>query len=59
MKDFMEDFRYCQTIAFLKTAVELTKKQIGQVLDKVMIALSICERRISLNTPEIFTNSSL
>ena len=57
MKDFMEDFRYCQTIAFLKTAVELTKKQIGQVLDKVMIALSICERRISLNTPEIFTNS--
>ena len=24
-----------------------------------MIALSICERRISLNTPEVFTNSAL
>ena len=59
MKDFMEDFRYCQTIAFLKTVVEYNKKQLTQVLDKVMIALSICERRISLNTPEIFTNTAL
>ena len=59
IKDFQEDFRYCQTIGFLKTAVDFNKATLAKNLDKVMIALSICERRIALNSDEIFTNKDL
>jgi hypothetical protein len=59
IKDFQEDFRYCQTIGFLKTAVDFNKATLAKNLDKVMIALSICERRIALNSDEIFTSKEL
>ncbi len=59
VKDFQEDYRYCQVIGFLKTAVDFNKALIAKNLDKIMIALSICERRIALNSDEIFTSKEL
>ncbi len=59
VKDFQEDYRYCQVIGFLKTAVDFNKAMIAKNLDKIMIALSICERRIALNSDEIFTSKEL
>ena len=59
MKDFQEDFRYCQTIGFLKSALDFNKATLAKNLDKVMIALSICERRIAINSSEVFTSKEL
>jgi hypothetical protein len=43
----------------LKTAVDFNKATLAKNLDKVMIALSICERRIALNSDDIFTSKEL
>jgi hypothetical protein len=59
LKDFQEDFRYCQTLAFLKQALDFNKPTLAKNLDKIMIALSISERRIAVNSEEIFTSKDL
>lgn len=55
VKDFLEDFRFCQVVAFLKNCMEtLTKKELCRQFDKVMVALWVCQRRIEVNKEDIF-----
>lgn len=42
VRDFQEDFRFMQVIAYLKWALEQPKAALGKSLDKIMVALSIC-----------------
>lgn len=59
VKDFQEDFRFMQVIAYLKWALEQPKSALGKSLDKIMVALSICQRRVQVNLPDIFSNKDL
>lgn len=61
VKDFYEEFKFCQTIAYLRQIMELPSKTVlvGKCTDKIMVALSICEKRLALNSPEFFVNKEL
>lgn len=59
LKDFQEDFRFCQVLAFLKSALEQPKSALGKVLEKVMVALSICEKRLTTNSEDVFWNKDI
>ena len=54
MKDFKEDFKFCQVIAFLKLVQTWSTQTIAKNIDRIIIALSICEKRSKLLTNEMF-----
>jgi hypothetical protein len=43
----------------MKQSLDLGKQAMAKMLDRVMIALHICERRIALNSDEIFSAKDL
>jgi len=46
VKDWKEDFKYCQVISYLKQAVNFNTQIIAKNLEKIIVAISICDRRL-------------
>eukprot|EP00347_Sterkiella_histriomuscorum_P020315 403338280 len=54
VKDWKEDFKYCQVISYLKQAINFNKQSLAKNIDKIVIAISICEQRLKANNDSIF-----
>jgi len=47
LKDFLQDFKFAQIVSFLKQ-ITSTPQQIPKNMDKILICLGICERRVRI-----------
>ena len=45
-KDFFQDFKFSQAIAFLKQVLTMSAMNLSKNVDRVIISLSICDKRI-------------
>ena len=57
-RDFLEDFKFSQVVAYLKQASYAAVNWVTKNAEKIYIAIGICERRVYLLSGELFEDAA-